>query len=348
MRSFMNGFKDRDTPPKDLSRLDMATSSCATVVLAEHRPETVPHAAALMREYEAVFLEEPPDGLFQRMLKGDVPIEDYVLTVEAEYPEFIHDMCRALRELVERGISVYQVEPYLEHLVAIHEFFSSGGSPEGLDPHHAQYKVYVVEKQATAALLDFYKTAAGGSFQSTVNSVKRFARIDSKRFVVRDRMRAEALGPMVCGFSKSYIEAGQIHYDLWRMLRGCVDDSVRVRPHFLMGRVLKSLGISRHLYGPGDILTLRYILRPEFPDPMEDLLAARALMYNKLIRKEEERASLHEPYPHLRDELRVIEIVKRLTLKDCAELFPMVRNVTTDEARALVARYLGASLPQHP
>ena len=54
-----------------------------------------------------------------------------------------------------------------------------------------------------------------------------------------------------------------------------------------MGGVLKSLGISRHLYGPGDILTLRYILRPGQPDPMEELLAARALIYNKLILKEE-------------------------------------------------------------
>jgi hypothetical protein len=106
-----------------------------------------------------------------------------------------------------------------------------------------------------------------------------------------------------------------------------------------MAGVVKSLGISRHLYGPGDILTLRYILRPDLPDPMEDLLAGRALIYNKLIRKDE-MADGNGPYPHIRDELQVIEVVKQLTLKKCAELFPLLRKVTTDEARAVVAHLL--------
>lgn len=272
----------------------------ATLVLAEHRPETVSHAAALMRAYEAVFLEEPPDASFQQMLRGDLPVEDYVLTLDAEYPAFIHSMCLALRELSGIGISIHQVEPYLEHLVAIHEFFSSGGSPEKLDPHHVQYDVYLAEKQATAALLDFYKTAIAGSFEQTLESVKRFARVDSRRFLLRDRMRAKALAPLIRRFNKSYIEAGQIHYLLWRMLR------------------------------------------PDLPDPMEDLLAGRALIYNKLIRKDE-MADRNEPYPHIRDELQVIEVVKKLTLKNCVELFPLVRKATTDEARAVVANALRSS-----
>lgn len=308
----------------------------ANVVLAEHRPETVSHAAALMRDHEAVFLEEPPDASFHQMLRGHLPVEDYVLTLDAEYPAFIHSMCLALRELSGLGIAIYQVEPYLEHLVAIHDFFSSGGSPQKLAPHHVRYKVYLAEKEATAALLNFYKTATSGSFEETLESVKRFARVDSRRFLVRDRMRAEALAPMVRRFNKSYIEAGQIHYLLWRMLRQYLGDSVTVRPQFLMAGVVKSLRISHHLYGPGDILTLRYILRPGLSDPMEDLLAARALIYNKLIRKDE-MADRDEPYPHIRDELQVIEVVKQLTLKNCAELFTLVRKATTDEARAVVA-----------
>jgi len=317
----------------------MSTFPRAILVLAEHRPETVPHAAALMRDHDAIFLEEPPDASFQQMLRGDLSIEDYVLTLDAEYPAFIHSMCLALRDLSGLGIAIYQVEPYLEHLVAIQEFFSSGGSPEKLDPHHVQYQVYLAEKVATAALLNFYKTATSGSFEETLESVKHFARVDSRRFLVRDRMRAEALAPMIRRFNKSYIEAGQIHYLLWLMIRQDLGASVTVRPHFLMAGVVKSLGISRHLYGPGDILTLRYILRPELPDPMEDLLAARALIYNKLIRKAE-MADGNEPYPHIRDELQVIEVVKQLTLKKCAELFPVLRKATTDEARAVVSNVL--------
>lgn len=120
----------------------------AILALAEHRPEAVSHAAALMREHEAVFPEEPPDASFQQMLRGDLPVEDYVLTLDAEYPAFIHSMCLVLRKLHRDGVSIFQVEPYLEHLVAIYEFFSSGGSPEKRDPHHARHEVYLAEREA--------------------------------------------------------------------------------------------------------------------------------------------------------------------------------------------------------
>jgi len=314
----------------------------ATIALAEHRPETVSHAAALMREHEAVFLEEPPDALFARMLAGDLAVDEYVMTLDTEYPEFSHSMCIVLRKLHREGISIYQVEPYLEHLVSIHEFFSSGGAPDGLDPHIPQYQVYLREKEATAALLDFYRTATDGTFQQTVEAVKRFARIDSRRFVFRDRLRAEALAPMIQRYSKSYIEAGQIHFILMRMLRQTLGDTVAVKGRFLMDPVVRTLGISRHLFGPGDILTLRYMLRPDIPDPLEDLLAARALIYNKMIRKEETAPS-KEAYPHVRDELEVIEIVKQLTFAECAGLFPVLRRLKTEEARTVVAQHLSLS-----
>jgi len=55
----------------------------ATLVLAEHRPETVSHAAALMGEHEAVFLEEPPDPLFAGMLAGDLSAAEDVMTRQA-------------------------------------------------------------------------------------------------------------------------------------------------------------------------------------------------------------------------------------------------------------------------
>lgn len=61
-------------------------------------------------------------------------------------------------------------------------------------------------------------------------------------------MRAEALTPMIPRFKKSYIEAGQIHYLLWRVLRQDLGGSVTVRPHFLMGGTVKSLGISPGIF----------------------------------------------------------------------------------------------------
>jgi hypothetical protein len=314
----------------------------ATIVFANHRPETVAHAADLMRKHTAVLLEEPPDPCFRGMLEGDIAVEDYVMTLDTEYPEFSRAMSRALQKIHRQGIPIYQVEPYLEHLIRIHETFARGGSPRDLDKTAVEYSVYLAERQATAALLDFYKNAAVASFAKTLASVKRFARIDARRFVVRDRMRAEALASILQRHSNSYIEAGQIHYALWRLLHRKIGHAVALRPRFLMDRVVGSLGISRHLYAPGDVLTLYCIFHPDRRDPIEDVLAARALIYSKLIRKDE-MAPRDGTYPHTRDELEVIEIVKKLTLEDCADLFAAIRRLKTDAARELVAHHLTAT-----
>jgi hypothetical protein len=50
------------------------------LALAEHRPETISHAPALMGEQEAVFLEEPPDPDFAGMLAGDFSAAEDVMT----------------------------------------------------------------------------------------------------------------------------------------------------------------------------------------------------------------------------------------------------------------------------
>lgn len=296
-------------------------------------------ALALMMEHDAVFLEEPPDPHFDHMLVGDLAIEDYVMTLDTEYPEFSRAMCLALRRLHRKGVLIHQVEPYLEHLLRIHEMFAAGASPRDIDPSAVEYEVYLAERHATAALLNFYRKAAAAPFEETLEAVKRFARIDSRRFLVRDRMRASELAARIHPYSNAYIEAGQMHYLLWRLLQKQVGSSVNIRPCFIMDGVVKSLGISRHLYGPGDVLTLHYLFHPDSRDPIEDVLAARALVFSKLIRKEE-IAPRGEEFPHTRDELEVIELVKLLTLRDCAELYSAIRRQKTDAARALVTRHL--------
>lgn len=317
----------------------------ATVVLSTHRPETTGLAAERMRRHDAVFLEEPPDPLFRRMLAGDLAVDDYVATLDVEYPRFSRAMCRVLREHHREGTPIHQVEPFLERLVRIHERFARGDSPGDLDRAGPEHTVYLAEHRATAALLSFYRHSASGDFGTVLESVKRFARADGRRFLVRDRMRAEALAPLIRGHSKAYIEAGQMHYALWRLLQRRVKNRVKVRPSFLMKGAVGPRAKARHLYGPGDLLTLRYIFRPDSVDPLLDLLAARALIYNKLIRKEEIDAPL-ETYPHTRDELHVIAAVNGLSLAACAELFSDIRGLRTDEARTLVEHRLAGTRTQ--
>jgi hypothetical protein len=108
-----------------------------------------------------------------------------------------------------------------------------------------------------------------------------------------------------------------------------------------MTAVVHQLGYRRHLYGPGDLLTLYYRFHPQGRMPTEDLLAARALIYNKLILKEEISAD-EGTYPHTRDELAVGSVTDQLSLDDCRYLYPWVRRASTTESREIVMRYLGS------
>jgi len=100
------------------------------------------------------------------------------------------------------------------------------------------------------------------------------------------------------------------------------------------------------LYSPGDQLTLLYIFHPGIRDSQrERMLAARSIIYSKIVLKEEVTDDL-DTFPHLRDELGCIRIIKQLSLDDCRRLFPMVRREKTSEAREIVAEYRAELMPQ--
>jgi hypothetical protein len=93
-----------------------------------------------------------------------------------------------------------------------------------------------------------------------------------------------------------------------------------------MEPVIRELSQRKLLLGPGDELTLRYAFRPEFSGPRADLLAARNLIYVKLLEKEETLES-PEPYAHTRSALEDNSKVARLSYADCSKLYPQVRSV---------------------
>mgnify|MGYP000441084064 CR=1 FL=1 len=74
------------------------------------------------------------------------------------------------------------------------------------------------------------------------------------------------------------------------------------------------------------------------------LLAARALVYSKLIAKDEILPDI-EPYPHTRDELEVGATTARLLLSDCRRLYPLIRRASTAVAREMVQHYLDGGRP---
>jgi len=309
-----------------------------SIVFSNHRPETLPFSAVLMREYPVVVLEEPPHPEFGMMLNGEYPINDYVSLLDTEYFEFSLQSCRLFRELHVEGTRFIQVEPFLERLLFIHEMFAEGKSPEDIPKDSSLMDVYMAEKIATGALIDYYESAARTSFDAIMASLKRFARSDADRFRLRDRMRAQALSDLTQDLLSAYIEAGTMH--VWlrhEMRRRCSRRDLS--SHHLMASEVNAITGRSMLMGPGDALTLIYIFAPHARGRRCDRLAARSLIFNKIVGKVE-IADPDGTYPHLREEYRAGNMVNQLDIDDCAILFPAIRTAGTQEANARVAAYL--------
>ena len=303
----------------------------------------IPIIRDYMQEHDAIFLEEPPETNFRPMLRGSVSIEDYLMPLDVEYPEFSRGMCHLLRRFKAEGKKIYQVEPFLEVLLAIHEFFAEGHAPDDLPKDSLEYPVYLAERRATRALLAYYQVAIGGSFEETLAAIIRFARVDAARLKLRDSLRAQALAPLVVKYPSAFIEAGVIHFQLWQLLRHGLPEPNPVQPVFLADLALKKPKGAGHLYGPGDKLTLLYVFHPTIAETGNHrLLAARSIVYAKIIEKNEIAADV-DGFSHLRDELACIRATEKLTLQDCRDLFPLIRRSKTDEARQIVADYLAGT-----
>lgn len=315
-------------------------TSRATVVLSNHRQEAVEPAKQLMMRHDTVILEEPPEEGFEQMLSDRISIESYLEALDMEYPKFSYAMSQMLRGLHSSGKKIYQVEPFMENLIEIHMLFADGGRPEDLEEGTAMHSVYLAERAATGALIDFYKLSLSADFDEIVEGVKRFARADADRFCLRDRMRAEAIAPILATDGDFYIEAGQIHFPLWLELINAIPSDCLLKVKFLMSDAVRQMNYRRgNLYGPGDILTLLYRFHPDKPIAKENILAARALIYAMLIIKDE-IPPIKEPYPHTRDEVEVGEITKQLSYDDCRYLYPLIHRSSTAEARQVVWEYL--------
>jgi hypothetical protein len=311
-----------------------------TLGFSLHRPEMVPAIAGQMRRHGAVFLEEPSDPGFHRMISGELAVEDYLLAMDVEYPEFSRAMCRLLREMHADGKPIHQVEPFVQSLIYVQEFLADGHRPDELPPNSLPYHVYRAERAATGALLAYYQTVSTGSFESAVEAVVRFARADAARFRLRDSLRAQELARLVSDYASSYVEAGLMHFQLLGLLRRSLPSSDRVRPVFLAEDALKPWAETGRSYGPGDRLTLLYIFHPATSQPgREKLLAAQSMIYSRILQKHELNGAA-EPFPHLRDEHRCIRAARSLSMEDCRALFPLMRRVGTTEARGMIAEYL--------
>jgi len=318
----------------------MPTQKHLCLGFTSYRPETLPLARSAMEGHEALLLEEPHTPGFEEMLSGEMDIAKYLELTDYEFPDYTYRSCELIRELSSRGVAVRQVDPFMDELIGIHEFFISGGEPDGIPSNTVTREVYEAEREWTKRLLAFYKASRSGEFDRIVASVKAFARADAQRGRLRDRMRAERITEILVDFNSVYVEAGYIHIPLMpellrRLPRGC-----RFRPVYLAEPLIQGLTGRRRLLGPGDVLTLLYAFRPDRRDPRRDLLAARSLVYNQVVIKEEMSPGQREDHPHTRDEVEAIGLAASLDYDQCLQLFHRLRSLSTSEAKARAREWL--------
>ena len=319
--------------------------SDVTIGFSLHRTEMVPLIAQNMSNHDVLFLEEPPTEEFSQMLQKHITMDEYLFESDTEFPKFTASMCSALRELHTQGKNIIPIEPYLENLHKLHSFLAEGCKPQDLDKNAITYLVYLMEKKTTGALLSFYQAAASASFDVTVEAVKRFARADAERFQLRDSLRAQEISSYLPKFKSSFVEAGLMHFSLRRLIRQRMHRDVNVQAVFIADDILRKMGHKSRLYGPGDQLTLLYIFNPNLNDSdRESLLAARSLIYSKIVQKEE-MAPSPEAYPHIRDELLCINVIRILSMQDCRRLYDRIRGAGTYDSRQIVADYVEGKRP---
>jgi hypothetical protein len=304
-----------------------------TLAFSSHRLETLPRAEAVMASHDHIIIEEPPTPDVEQMLAGTLALEDYLQAVDYDFPAFAEAACRMLRRLHRAGKRIYPCEPFMDRLIRIHAYFTDGGRPAALEADHRLWPVYQAEREATGRLLAFYRASAAGDFSRMVHAAGAFAAADASRFMLRDQLRAEAIARLMSAIQGPvYIEAGYMHLRLLRELRRRLPREAAIRPVYLLGEVYRAAGLPGHLYGPGDVLTLALIFGRKMEADRRHLLAARSLVYNQLIFKEEIPPG-RQAYPDTRDDLAVIQYVNRLTYEDCRRLYGRIAGKDPRAAR---------------
>lgn len=310
-----------------------------TIGFSAHHLEALPLLRASMQKHSGIVLEEPPSPNFPRMLDQSLPIEDYLLEVDPQFPKFDRAMCEMMRHLSREGKSIYQIEPYLEMLLEIHELLAAGKTAEDVLHVDGLRQVYLAERNATGALIGYYASIAKEPFNVVVERVKTFARADAMRLNLRAQLRAQAVFELTARHDSIFVEAGYIHFALVRHLRRRMNSRQKLSVEHLMRNCINSLGGKRLNLGPGDLLTLRFIFHRQPNEALNNLQAARSLVYIKLIATEELVPDAFAA-PHAADEIKVNRLVDRLSFDDCAQIFDRVRLTNREQALAVVEEFL--------
>ena len=312
-----------------------------TIAFSPHRIETLPFAQKLMQKHDFIILEEPKNPLFYAFLKNEVSLEEYLKSSDFWFPEFVKETLLLMKSLHNQGKVILQVEPYLEIVSRFQNSLEKGENLENLLNDPEIKEVYLKENKAVGKLIEFYEASIGDDFLKIVSTVKEFSKADAERFRLRDYLRAKAVLELLPSKGKIYIESGTIHIYFKKLLHIYLKKPWKIFHKFLLEDFLKPKFNRPWIFPPGELLTLRYILKRKEDPHIENLLAARSLIYIKIIPKEEIIPTPEDPFPHAKREIEAINMVNKLSFEDCKILYKslfFIKNYL--EAKEIVKTYV--------
>ncbi len=319
-------------------------SGIVNIALSAHRLEAIPFYEKAWGKSDFIILEEPLCPLFKGMLAGEIKIEEYLNSKNLSFPAFSLASYKLLQKFHSKGKKVEQIDPYLERLIRLYQLIEEKKTSEEIAKIPDLKDVYQTEHLASGRLIAYYQ-ATLGKFDQAVAAVKEFAKADAKRISLRDRMRAEAIAEYLNNKSGYiFVEAGYIHLFLPYYLKRLLRKGWKIRSYFLL--VAPARKLAKKILGrplpyplvPGDMLTLWYIGKKRIKEELEDLLAARVLIYNKLITTEEMHPTRDLPFPHLTEEFKIKAILRPLRYEDCAKLFKVIKWLPKEKIWAMIKR----------
>jgi hypothetical protein len=306
-----------------------------TLGFTTYRPEALTLEKPEKLKHDLVVLEEPQTPGFEEMLNNQLSIADYLQLTDFAFAEYSQRSCRIMRELNAKGVKFQQIDPFMDELVRIHEFFASEGTPEQIQ-QEPTLSVYRAERKWTARLLAFYDSSLKEEFGQVVRAVQAFARADAERGALRDKMRAREIIKDHPEDEDLYVEAGYIHLSL---LQEFLRHKIKPRIFYVLEPIYRKLCSRRQALAPGDRLTWLYLNHPQYIGSYADLLAAQALIYNKIISKDELPTPANS-FPHAQDEVECIGLVEDLAFSSCQNLFKQIRSLSTNKAKEKLKQIL--------
>ncbi len=306
------------------------------VIYSSHRVEFLPLITELMYSHDVIILEEVEGTNFFSMLQRKVSIDQFLEENSSDFPEFSKRLYEILQIMHEKNKAIFPVEPYIERVIEIHTLLSEGKSIAEIRSNKDLWEVYLYEHEATGKLLDFYKASLTRPFDEVVEKVISFAKIEAERLRFRDTLRANKIIELIFALpaknAKIYVEAGYIHQYLCTLLNSKLKGKAKVKKLFLYQEKIRELTGKPWLYPPGDILVLRFVYKGKENKELEKLLAARALIYIKLIEKRELLPEYEGQFPHLMEEIDIIQRVNQLSYSQCQALYEKMKFLDRDRA----------------